>query len=72
MSAETKRVLANAIVTLLVGLVAQGALYAVTVREDIHELQRDVSELRCQVSVMTQQITLPAGCFPYHAQVVKP
>lgn len=48
----------------LLGLLVQGSLYAATVREDIHDLKRDMADVKCTVAVYTHAPLLPVDCIP--------
>ena len=53
-----------AVVTFLLGLVTQGMYYAASVREDIHDLKRDMADVRCTVAIYTRSALLPPNCTP--------
>lgn len=48
----------------LLGLLVQGTLYAATLRDDIHDLKRDMADVRCTVAIYTRAASLPANCTP--------
>jgi hypothetical protein len=48
----------------VLGLLVQGTLYAATVRDDIHDLKRDMAEVRCTVALYTHATMLPSNCIP--------
>ena len=50
------------LVTALLTLIVNGALYLVTVRDDIRDTRALVREMRCEVAVGFRKPTLPEGC----------
>lgn len=48
----------------LLGLLVQGTMYAATLRDDIHDLKRDMAEVRCTVAIYTRAPFLPVNCQP--------
>lgn len=52
------------VVTTLATAVVQWALYTLTLKEDVRELQRGFARLDCQVQVLAASMTLPQGCIP--------
>lgn len=53
---------ATVAVTAVATAFVQWALYTIEVRQDIHDLQRDVSALDCRMAILSREITLPMGC----------
>lgn len=62
MTAATRASVAHTLITALVTAALQWALFALTLRDDVRELQREVATLNCRVAVYTRDITLPDGC----------
>jgi hypothetical protein len=52
------------VIPFLIGIVGQGALYASTVQQDIHDLKRDMADLKCTVAIYTRSPLLPPNCVP--------
>lgn len=49
-------------ITALLTLVVQGALYFVTVRDDVRDLKAEMRAVKCEVSVGFKRPILPDGC----------
>lgn len=62
MSRDTRQAVINTLIAVGAGLLAQGVLYVETTRDDIHDLKRDMAEVRCQVALLAHNITLPVDC----------
>lgn len=56
--------LVKVIVPFLLGLLMQAVWYNVAVRDDLHDLKRDMAEVRCTVAVFTKAPQLPPNCYP--------
>lgn len=55
---------ARTAITFFLGFLVQAVWYNLAVRDDIRDLKKDMSEVRCTVAVFTHAPQLPPNCVP--------